>query len=57
MEQKLDEFHFYILLYSMKEKNIKIVKTFDFRFLMDLQVLRYPELDFNTDTKYLSVCF
>ena len=47
--------HFYFLLDSIKEKNIKIVKIFDFRFLTDLHVSGCPEHDFTIFRKCLSV--
>ena len=47
---------FYFLLYS-KKKNIGTVKIFDFWFLLDLQVLGYPEENLTIFKKcLLSAC-
>ena len=48
--------HFYFLLYSKKGISIGMVKSFDFWFLMDLNVLGCPEHDFNIFKKYMSLC-
>ena len=47
--------HFYFLLYT-QEESIGFVKIFDFRFLIDLHVLRCPEHDLTIFRKCLSVC-
>ena len=47
---------FLFLLSSMFKLRRKYWKIFDFRFLMDLHVLRYPQHDLTIFRKCLSVC-
>ena len=51
-------FKLYILLYSMDEESIGIVKIFDFQFLIDILVLECLGQDYTIFTKFqsLSVC-
>ena len=46
----------FIFFYILYQKNIRIVKLFDFRFLMNLNVLECPEHDFTMLTKFRSIC-
>ena len=48
---------FYLFfLYIAKEERTVIVKFFNFRFFMDLHVLRCPEYDLTISGKCMSVC-
>ena len=52
---QVELFSFYFFLYT-KEENIGFAKVFDFRFSMDLHVLRYLEHDLTIFRKCVSVC-
>ena len=53
---KRNIFVFYLLLYSIYEESIRVVKIFEFLFSMDLHILGCPEHKFTIFTKCLSVC-